>query len=128
MNPASLLLPLLLSACTTLGDYQATCEKRHQKFEEFASCFRSEVTSDSRGIPAKDPRVKLLLLKTEQLSRMVSSGQMSDLDAKVEFQQIFVSLKSQAMAESNDIQAPIRQAPVRTTCTTAGGVTNCKSR
>lgn len=128
MKPAALPLLLLLSACATLGDYQATCEKRHQKFEEFASCFRAEVASDSRGIPAKDPRVKLLLLKTEQLSGMVSAGQISDLDAKVEFQQIFVSLRNQAMTDGDAIQLPIKQAPVRTTCTTYGGVTNCKSR
>lgn len=111
---------VLLSGCAGLQEYQASCEKKHSAFPDFAACYKSEVLADRRA--QNDARVKLLLLKTDQLAERVKAGQLSDLDARVEFQQTFVGLRDAAVGED----AAKRAASNTTTnCVVRGNKVTC---
>jgi hypothetical protein len=107
-------LALAVSGCARLHEYQAGCEKRTNGFVQFAECYKTEVLADRRA--QGDARVKLLLLKTDQLSERVKTGSLSELDARQEFQQTFVALKDAANSEDAARQA----ASSTTTCVMRG--------
>ncbi|MBK9351396.1 MAG: hypothetical protein IPN05_18535 [Sulfuritalea sp.] len=111
---------VLLSGCAGLQDYQASCEQKHPAFPDFAACYKAEVLADHRA--QKDARVKLLLLKTDQLSERVKAGQLSDLDARVEFQQAFVGLRDAAISEDAARRA---SANTTTNCVMRGNKMTC---
>jgi hypothetical protein len=124
-----LLIAALLASCASLTDFQAECESRFQAFPDFAVCYKSLVTADRRS--QTDPRVKLLLLRAEQLSQQVTQGNIADIDAKVEFQQTFLRLRQSALAEASDDAAASQtfvKQKVRTNCTTTGHSTSCISK
>lgn len=105
---------MIISGCAGLQDYQATCERRTSTFAQFTECYKAEVLADRRA--QSDARVKLLLLKTDQLSERVKTGSLSELDARLEFQQTFVALKDAANSEDAARQA----ASSTTTCVMRG--------
>jgi hypothetical protein len=83
----------LCAGCATIGSYQAECEKKHAAFPEVVACLKEAVASDSRPeIYKSSPELKLYLLKAEQLSQRVQRGEISDLDARVELQQLYVEM------------------------------------
>lgn len=84
----------MLSGCATVGSYQQECEIQHKAFSDMVNCLNSSVYSDSRL--AGSAFVKLYVLKAEQLSKKVSNGEMSEIDARVELQQTYVGLKQQS--------------------------------
>lgn len=113
--------------CATAGQYQSSCEKAHPDFAGMAACIKASVASDNR-INKED--LKLLAMKAEQLSGRVQSGQMSEIDARVELQQMVVDIDSaerarrqRAIAISNSMN---RQSSA--TCTTIGNQVNCVGR
>ena len=84
----------VLSACATSGsDMQAECEVRHTSFSDIYACTRAAVAARNPTI-LRDARAKLYLLRGEQLAGEVSEGRMSNIDAKVHWQRLFVDLKS----------------------------------
>lgn len=107
-------LLLLVSGCAGLQEYQSTCEQRTTTFDRFAECYKAEVLADRRA--QNDARVKLLLLKTDQLAQRVKAGSISELDARLEFQQTFVALKESANGE----QAARQAAASTTSCEMRG--------
>lgn len=88
-------LPLiLLASCAASGtQMQAECEARLQKFPEIFQCTYEAVASRNPSI-LQDARAKLYLLRGEQLALQVLGGKISNLDAKVAWQQLYVELKS----------------------------------
>lgn len=92
----------VLTGCATSGtQMQAGCEARFRQFQEIYWCTHDAVVARNPGI-LSDPRAKLYLLKGEQLAQQVDSGKISSLDAKVEWQGLYVQLKS---AKDQEIMA-----------------------
>jgi len=91
------------------------------------SCLDSKIAQDGRL--SRHPGVKLYMLKANQLSQQVQAGSISELDAKVELQALFVQLDNQNQAEVSRILANTQMnQPTRTRCYTNNGVTNCTTR
>lgn len=111
---------LALSGCAGLQEYQASCEKKHSAFPDFAACYKAEVLADRRA--NGDPHIKLLLLKTDQITERVKAGQLSDLDARVEFQQAFVGIRESAMNENATRRAA---SNTTTNCVARGNKVTC---
>ena len=101
-----ILVALLLAGCATLsvGSAQEQCEKRHAAFPDVVTCLKDAVASGSASwggayinLSSKPtPELKLYLLKAEQLSQQVQKGEISDLDARVALQQLYVDLSNQS--------------------------------
>lgn len=114
------LTALVIVGCAGLQDYQASCEQKHSSFPAFAACYKTEVLADRRA--QNDARIKLLLLKTDQLAERVKAGHLSDLDAKVEFQQTFVGLRESAVSEESSRRAA---SSATTNCVMRGNKMTC---
>lgn len=82
---------ILLTGCANVGTMQADCESRYDKFVEIFTCTKSTVAADRRL--KNHPKSKLYFLRGEQLVEKVKAGQMTELDARAEWQQLFVELK-----------------------------------
>lgn len=99
---------------------QTTCEKNTRAFPEVTDCLKNAITTLRRcasasevgglGVLLSDARagtkecfksdisdsaLKLYLLKAEQLSQRVQKHEISDLDARVTLQQLYVELSQQ---------------------------------
>lgn len=104
---------------------QAECERAHP--DSFVAMY--QCTADTirvrRPDVERDARAKLYLLKGQQLARQVTDGKISDLDARVEWQQVLVQLRDQQDAEAARALAvmPRPAAPVNCTSMVVGGVT-----
>ena len=130
---------LLLTSCATVGEQQQACEARFSRFTDMVSCLH-EMAKDPNS--AKDPsgRVKLYLLTAEDLSDQVKAGRISEAQARVELQQLYVQIKAQhdrewaeafQQAQRNRIarQRPAQtRQPVSTDCYTLGSTLHCTSR
>lgn len=90
---AILLVACLAYGCATVGSYQTECEKRHRAFPDVVVCLKAAVAEDPRWWMSSNASVKLYLLKAEQLSERVQRGEMSDLDARVAVQALYVDLQ-----------------------------------
>lgn len=116
-----------LAGCASVGSLQATCESTTGGFPEMVTCLDGKIAQDGRL--SGNSGVKLYMLKAKQLSKQVSDGSISELDAKVELQALFVQLDRQNQADVNRILANTQSnQPIKTRCVTNGGVTNCTSR
>lgn len=117
MRKLASIAALALAGCATSGaQLQRECEAHHPDFPGLFECTRASVYA-KRADALSDPRVKLYLLKGEQLAGQVRDGQIKDIDARVEWQQLFVDLKAANDAEVGRILATMpRPAPAQT-CT-----------
>lgn len=82
---------------------QAECEAKIREFPEIFQCTYEAVASRNPGI-LQDARAKLYLLRGEQLALSVLQQQMSSLEAKVEWQRLYVDLRA---AKEQEITALI---------------------
>ena len=117
-----------LTGCATVANYQAECERSNPAFGGTVACLERTFAENPRL--GNNPRGKLYILKAKQLSQQVDAGQKSELDARVELQQLYVELRNQELNEMDDpiIIQPAAQPVLRTTCSTIGGVTSCTTR
>jgi hypothetical protein len=94
---------MLLSACAITGtEMKAECESKFSKFPDIYRCTYDAVTKQNPDI-LKDPRGKLYLLRGEQLTQEVEGGKLSDIDAKVIWQEQLVKLRSENEKEASAI-------------------------
>lgn len=102
MKPiAAACLTLSLAACAGPGSViQAECEALHADFSPMYWCIRQNIAARSPGVMAND-RAKLYLWRGEQHAREVDAKRISSLDAKVLWQELFVSLKAANDQEAN---------------------------
>lgn len=101
IRPIALLLTSCLASCVTLPSgtqIQSECETVNRNFPDIYNCTFNEITKRNPGI-LSDPRAKLYLLRGEQLAVEVSSGRISTVDAKVEWQRLYVGLRSAKLQE-----------------------------
>jgi hypothetical protein len=102
---------LLLSACATPGtQLKAECEAKHTKFPDIYRCTYDAVVKQRPDI-LSEPKGKLYLLRGEQLAHDVESGKISDIDAKVIWQEHLVKLKAE---RENEATAIINSMPKTT--------------
>ena len=104
-------LAVSLGGCATVthvgvGELQTECEFKTKTFPEMANCLKLSIEThprcrgllDTTKVSSKtcfrygpnDSSVKLYLLKAEQLSQGVQKKEISDLDARVELQKLYV--------------------------------------
>jgi hypothetical protein len=124
MRFAFLVLPAaVLAGCATGSQIQAQCEARFERFADMYRCTASEIAKTAPSI-TNDARAKLYLLRGEQLAEQVERGQISNIDAKVAWQQLFVELKSASARDiANALQAMPRPVP-----TTRSPAVTCNSQ
>ena len=97
MKKSLLIIPLLLVGCAKVSDYQASCEQRYQKLSDMANCLDASVKNDSRMASAPTP--KLYVLAAKMLGQGVDEGKISDAQARLELQNLYVQLQSQEQAQ-----------------------------
>lgn len=116
----------VLAGCASVGSYQEQCEIQHAAFSDMVRCLKTTISSNSRA--AEDARVKLYLLKAEQLSQQVQKGEIGELDARVSLQELYVLLKRDENAEAGNAIASMPKTKT-TRCTTGlGNSIRCTTR
>jgi hypothetical protein len=86
---------------------QVECEARFDKFPDIYRCTHDAVVARNPAI-LQDARAKLYLLRGEQLAQEVDAGQRSNIDAKVEWQRLYVELKT---AKDQEIMSALAAMP-----------------
>jgi len=115
---------LILVSCATVEKRQVACEEQYSKFLDIYSCTKQSIGTDTRL--NKDAGVKLYLLKGEQLVEQLNNGKISEIDAKTEWQKLFVELKQH---EDGEQAARVRNynanKPKQTYCVPVGNSVSC---
>jgi len=106
-----------LSSCVSVGNYQTACEQMNSSFPEVVQCLKTSLASDARM--AGNAKVKLYTLKADQLSQMVQKKELSEIDARVALQELYVRLKRHEDSENTTTQ---------TNCYSIGNSINCTTR
>lgn len=114
----------VLTGCATVEKRQLACEEQSNKFVDIFTCTKNSIASDIRL--NKNAEVKLYLLKGEQLLEQLTSGKITELDAKTEWQKLFVELKGK---EDSDLAQRIKNynanQPKQTHCVPVGNSISC---
>lgn len=97
MKKSLLIIPLLLAGCAKVSDYQTSCEQRYARLSDMANCLDASVKNDSRMASAPTP--KLYVLAAKMLGQGVDEGKISDAQARLELQNLYVRLQSQEQAQ-----------------------------
>ena len=129
-----------LGGCATVvgvGDLQTECESKTKTFPEMANCLKLSIEThprcrnllDTATVSSKtcfkhspsDSSVKLYLLKADQLSQGVQKKEISDLDARVELQKLYVEIQHRERMEdaANDAASAANKQRT-TTCQDRG--------
>lgn len=88
-----------LAGCASGTAMKAECEAKYSSFPDIVQCTKGLIAQRRPGL-MQDERAKLYIWRGEQLAQAVTDGRMSDLDAKIAWQEMLV--KGQA---ENDAQA-----------------------
>lgn len=107
MKKILVLLPILLVGCAKVSDYQASCEQRYSKLSDMANCLDSSVKNDSRMATAPTP--KLYVLAAKLLGQGVNEGKISDAQARLELQNLYVNMQRQEYADQQVQAQAIQQ-------------------
>jgi hypothetical protein len=127
---------IMLSGCTTAGQYQAECEKLYPVFSDMVSCLKEKLHADPRSQMAGDqPYVQRYLLEADKLSGMVQKNQISEIDARIRLSDLYMQLRNSQNAEAQEaVNSWQRQQvinnmnrPVNTNCHMYGGSVNCQT-
>jgi hypothetical protein len=115
---------LFVTSCATVEKRQVACEEQFNNFADIFSCTKSSIASDVRL--NKKAEVKLYLLKGEQLVEQLKNGKISEIDAKTEWQKLFVELKqSEDRQRASAIQNYNATKPKQTYCVPIGNSVSC---
>lgn len=93
-----ILTVLLLTGCASSTLYslkadQRRCEAKSDKFVEIFECTKQQMQAQTNNNPDEmSESARLYLLKGEQLNEQVAENKISDLDAKFEWQKLYVEL------------------------------------
>ena len=138
----SILAVIAFGGCATSSAMKSECESLYDKFPDIVECTRRLIAERRPGL-MDDERAKLYMWRGAQLADAVRDGRISDLDAKVSWQQMLVDMRAANDAAIFGIlaaQPKIQAAPAvvkpagitSTNCTitvsTYGGIatTNCQ--
>lgn len=123
---ALMCLCYLVTGCATpIAKKQGACEDKFTVFADVVKCTKETFMSDPNA-RVKDPKVKLYFLKGDQLVEKLQKGEITELDARTEWQNLFVELSGKASAESAAAAARYNATRVRQTqCVPVGNTMNC---
>lgn len=117
----------ILGGCATGTQMQAECEAKEKAFPDVVRCTRQSIAERAPS-KLREPSAKLYLLRGEQLATDVEAGKISDIDARVAWQKLYIELfeptkedRAAAMRALSRIQlSPVTPArpPVSTSCST----------
>lgn len=126
----------VLAGCASIKTVQSDCEQSTTTFVDMAACIDRGIGQEQRL--ARSDSGKLYRLKAAQLAARVEEKKISELDARVELQQLFVQIRN-TQIEQSQRAAAISAAqtaatssspasrPVQTNCYRTGNSTNCTS-
>lgn len=108
---------LLISGCASqkINTYQTECEKKTTTFAELTSCLQSALETQSSSFLSDDSGLKLYVLKAEQLSQKIQKGEISEIDARVTLQELYVKLENE---EKSRVRSINTDTPQEKRCTT----------
>lgn len=91
-------VPFLLAGCVAkVSDYQAECEKQYSKLSDMAQCLETSLQNDDRM--TSSPAPKMYALAAKMLGQGVDEGKISDAQARLELQNLYVQLQAQEQAQ-----------------------------
>ncbi|MCX8958312.1 hypothetical protein EHW65_13945 [Erwinia psidii] len=150
MKKPFVILTIILSGCAKVGDYQAKCEQIYPAFSDMVNCLDNSIRSDTRLALASTPKLYVLAAKT--LSQNVNTGKISEPEARLELQKIYVNMQRQERYDmqaqiqaseqsqldqqkiktlqtiNNKVQSqPLQKSSTNTTCQRWGNTVNCNS-
>ncbi|MGD8203148.1 hypothetical protein [Pantoea sp. FN0305] len=108
MKKVFFLAAISLTGCAKISDYQTSCEQRFSRLSDVATCLDSSVKNDSRMSSAAEP--KLYVLAARMLGQKVDNGEISDIQARIELQNFYISLQKQEQANQMAQSQAIQQA------------------
>lgn len=108
MKIAVLIPIIILSGCAKVSDYQASCEQRYAQLSDVANCLDISVKNDSRMASASTP--KLYVLAAKMLGQGVDEGKISDAQARLELQNLYVNIQRQEASDQQAQGQAIQQA------------------
>lgn len=125
---AAIAIAATLTGCASITSLQAECEATNQAFPAAMSCLESKIAQDSRL--SKSPDAKLYALRARQLSQRVQTGQLSELDARVELQRLSVEIddKRKALVFADDDVPTTSRSRATANCVGGGGYATCTVR
>ncbi|WP_196208575.1 hypothetical protein [Citrobacter sp. Res13-Sevr-PEB04-36] len=97
MKKIIIIVAILLSGCAKVSDYQDSCEQRYKKLSDVANCLDISVKNDSRMASASTP--KLYVLAAKMLGQGVDNGQITDAQARVQLQSLYVQMQNSERAQ-----------------------------
>jgi hypothetical protein len=107
---ALIAVAISLTGCATTGtEMQAECEAKYREFPDIFQCTYDAVAARNPKI-LQDSRAKLYLLRGEQLALAVVKQKMTSLDAKVEWQKLYVELKAAKKQEISTTMLAVSQS------------------
>ena len=112
MKRIIVMLPLLLTACAKISDYQSKCEQQYSKLSDVAICLDSSVKNDFRM--SGNPEPKLYVLAAKKLGEDVDQGKMSDAQARLELQNMYVNMQRQELTAQQVRAQAIQQSLINT--------------
>ena len=86
-------LVLLLTGCAPtkmMSIKQTSCESQFSKFEDVVSCTKEAYKND--GMARENDNTKLYFLKGDQLVQKLKKGDITEADARAEWQQTLVDM------------------------------------
>jgi ABC-type uncharacterized transport system auxiliary subunit len=81
---------LILAGCANMGKAQMQCEKQYQNFADIVQCTKNAFADNARV--TADARTRAYFLRGDQLVDQIKRGKISELDAKVEWQKMYLEL------------------------------------
>ena len=99
------ILTVLLTACASVGQVQGECEAIYSKFKDIYNCSKPkllEVFKWEKIDQTPDYQMlKLYLLEGEVLSEQIDKGEISEIEAKVKWQRLYLDLGSRGRDAPN---------------------------
>ncbi|GAA0510823.1 lipoprotein [Tatumella terrea] len=107
MRKLLLIAPLILVGCAKVSDYQNKCEQIYPRLTDMANCLDRSIKNDSRMSSASQP--KLYVLAAKYLGQGVDNGNISDAQARMELQNLYVNMQRQESMDEQSRSAAIQQ-------------------
>ena len=109
----------ILAGCASGTAMKAECEARYSDFPDIVRCTKALIAERRPGL-MEDERAKLYVWRGEQLAKAVTEGRISNLDAKVAWQQMLIQGQAENDARMLQILATMpKQTTVNCTSTKA---------
>jgi uncharacterized lipoprotein YajG len=117
---------LMMTGCANIGTKQSACEQQYEKFAEIVSCTKGAIDENRKW--KNDAQAKYYVLRGEQLVEEIRGGKITELDARTEWQKLFVELKqNEEMAGGARAAAYNATRPRQTNCRMVGNYMQCNS-